>query len=84
MNFITIGIERCMFCENIGFRGIRRQNNTRIQRKTQRKIEWEVIRSARNFYAHAYDALDWTKVWETLQSEIPLLKKQLEKIISDN
>lgn len=45
------------------------------------EIEWEVIRGARNFYAHAYNALDWTKVWETLKNEIPELKLKFKNII---
>lgn len=49
-------------------------------KKEYKEIEWDVIRGARNFYAHAYDALDWTKVWETLSRDIPELKEKLKTI----
>ena len=52
-----------------------------IFKKEHQEIEWAVIRGARNFYAHAYDALDWTKVWETLNREIPDLKIKLKTIL---
>lgn len=50
-------------------------------REKHSSIEWSVIRGARNFYAHAYGAIDWTKIWETLNTEIPELKKKLIRII---
>ena len=36
-----------------------------------------------NFYAHGYDALDWTRVWETLEKEIPKLKLGFQNILNE-
>lgn len=52
-------------------------------RKRHNTIEWDVIKGARNFYAHAYGALDWTKIWETLNNEVPALKQKLKTIIEN-
>lgn len=46
-------------------------------------IEWAVMKKARNFYAHGYGLMDWTRVWETLNDEIPKLKIDYEKILTD-
>lgn len=26
-------------------------------------VEWQEIKTARNFYVHLYNGIDWTKVW---------------------
>lgn len=46
-----------------------------------KEIEWVVMKKARNFYAHGYGAMDWTRVWETLDKEVPKLKKDFENIL---
>lgn len=36
-------------------------------------IPWRIIKDTRNFYVHAYGAIDVTSVWETLNEDIPAL-----------
>jgi uncharacterized protein with HEPN domain len=58
----------------------------RISGKIQEQhnyIEWEVMKRARNFYAHGYGSLDWTRVWETLQTEMPRLKIDFERLLKE-
>jgi uncharacterized protein with HEPN domain len=58
----------------------------RISDKTKQsypQIEWGVMLSARNFYAHGYGTLDWTQVWDTLHKEIPKLKIEFQVILND-
>ena len=44
-------------------------------------IPWRVIKDTRNFYVHAYGAIDLTSVWETLLHDIPMLKASCEGIL---
>ena len=46
------------------------------------EIEWQALRSTRNFFAHAYGLVTWTRVWETLERDIPKLREKLIKVIA--
>lgn len=46
-----------------------------------KEVEWQVLKAARNFYVHVYDRIDWTKVWETIHSDLLPLKLKIERII---
>lgn len=46
-------------------------------------IPWRVIKDTRNFYVHAYGAIDLPSVWDTLNSDIPALRDACEKIAND-
>src|SRR4051794_8780831 len=45
-------------------------------------IEWQLMKSTRNYYVHVYKGIDWRRVWETIQVDIPALKLKVEKILS--
>ena len=45
------------------------------------EIEWQQIKAARNFYVHLYNYIDWTKVWDTIQTDLPVLKIKVENIL---
>ncbi len=45
------------------------------------EVEWQLMKAARNFFAHAYDFTDWRKVWETIDKVLPGLKPKIENII---
>ena len=44
-------------------------------------IPWRQIRSMRNIVAHHYGVIDSETVWETIQDDIPKLKKFCENIL---
>jgi uncharacterized protein with HEPN domain len=46
-------------------------------------IEWQLMKATRNYFVHVYRGIDWRRVWETLQSDIPGLKIKIEKIINE-
>jgi uncharacterized protein with HEPN domain len=46
-------------------------------------IEWQLMKATRNYFVHVYRGIDWRRVWETLQSDIPELKIKVEKIINE-
>lgn len=45
------------------------------------EVQWQMIRAARNYYAHAYKGVDWRLVWETIDGDLPGLKQRFEHII---
>lgn len=52
------------------------------QKKRFSEMEWQLLKAARNYYAHAYGSITWRRVWETLEEDIPKLKSKIENIIS--
>ena len=51
--------------------------------KAQNKaIPWRIIKDTRNFYVHAYGAIDIPSVWDTLLHDIPALKTACEAILT--
>ncbi len=44
-------------------------------------IPWRVIKDTRNFYVHAYGAIDLPVVWATLHEDIPGLKTACEDMM---
>ena len=45
-------------------------------------VEWQLMKSTRNYYVHVYRGIDWRRVWETIEKDIPDLKIKIEKILS--
>lgn len=43
-------------------------------------IPWAQIKGMRNIHAHEYDKIDRNIIWNTIESEISLLKNKLVKI----
>jgi len=52
-------------------------------RKKYPEILWLQISNMRNHLAHVYFDIDLDVVWDTLHRNLPLLIKQIEKILSD-
>ncbi|WP_275967568.1 DUF86 domain-containing protein [Pseudoflavonifractor phocaeensis] len=44
-------------------------------------IPWRIIKDTRNFYVHAYGAIDIPSVWDTLEHDIPDVKAACEQIL---
>ncbi len=45
-------------------------------------VEWQLMKSTRNYYVHVYRGIDWLRVWETVEKDIPVLKIKIENILS--
>lgn len=45
------------------------------------EIQWQLIKAARNYYAHAYRGVNWSRVWDVIEQEVPTLKPRIEYII---
>ena len=44
-------------------------------------IPWRAVRGMRNLHAHDYENVDLEIVWNTLLEDIPVLKKNLARIL---
>ena len=46
-------------------------------------IEWRQIVATRNFLAHAFSGIDGDIIWDIVQTDIPSLISQLQKLLAD-
>jgi uncharacterized protein with HEPN domain len=45
------------------------------------QVEWRKIIGIRNIMVHAYFAVDWNLIWETVNVDLPVLIEQIDEII---
>ena len=45
------------------------------------EIEWAIIKSVRNVLVHEYFGIDYKVIWNSIQENIPELKKHLQEIL---
>lgn len=50
-------------------------------KESSKNISWRAIIGMRNLHAHDYENVDLEIVWNTLLEDIPVLKKNLEKLL---
>lgn len=46
-------------------------------------IPWDILRGLRNRLTHRYFDVSWPIVWEIIQTDVPLLKIQIEGVIGN-
>jgi uncharacterized protein with HEPN domain len=44
-------------------------------------IPWKDIAGMRDRIAHSYFGIDYSLVWDTIRKDIPVLKKEIKKLI---
>ena len=69
----------CMCVVRIGELVSQLSDDVKAQNKA---IPWHIIKDTRNFYVHAYGAIDIPSVWDTLVNDIPALKTACEDILT--
>jgi len=45
------------------------------------EVEWQEMKAARNFFAHAYGRVNWEILWDTIQSDLAPLRDNIQNII---
>ena len=50
---------------------------------THKYIPWLVIEKMRHVLVHGYYTISPEKVWETVQDDLPILKKQLSALLAE-
>jgi len=68
MNFIVIGEQVDKLTEEV--------------KATNEQINWQKIYSLRNILAHHYFGINIDIVWQIIRVELPMLKKDLNKLVN--
>ena len=50
-------------------------------RESAKDIPFALMKGMRNVIAHEYDVLDFLKIWQTIQEDIPNLKSKIEEFL---
>lgn len=69
----------CMTLINIGELVKNLSNEFRVQNVN---IPWKKIAGMRDIAAHGYFTLKMTDIWQTVQSDVPVLKNQIADLIN--
>lgn len=56
------------------------RNMTDETKEKYNYIPWKEIRALRNTLVHSYGEIDWDRIWDTAINDIPVLKKECQKI----
>ncbi|MDR0903827.1 MAG: DUF86 domain-containing protein [Ruminococcus sp.] len=55
-----------------------------FRNETLDKIPWNQIKGMRNLYAHHYDDMDISDIWDTAINDIPILQKFCEETLKSD
>ncbi len=62
------------------------ENAKKVSKKIKienKKIPWEEYISIRNFLTHVYQMLNVSRLWKIIKKDLPVLKKEINKIIKE-
>ena len=79
-NFETKWIEQDAIIRNLEIIG---EATINISDDINPDVSWKEIRGMRNIVTHQYFGVELNEIWSTVINDIPMLKKQIQKIIED-
>jgi len=82
-NFETKWIEQDAIIRNLEIIGEATINISDDLKRNYPDVSWKEIKGMRNFVTHQYFGVELSEIWSTVVNDIPLLKKQIQKIIED-
>jgi uncharacterized protein with HEPN domain len=82
-NFETQWVEQDAIIRNLEIIGEASVNVSNDLRKQYPDVDWKEMRGMRNFVTHQYFGVELKDIWVTVVNDIPILKKQIQDIISD-
>ena len=56
---------------------------TKEYKQSHTSVPWLVIEKMRHVLVHGYYTVSPEKVWETVQNDLPILKKQIESLLTE-
>ena len=56
---------------------------TKEYKQSHTSVPWLVIEKMRYVLVHGYYTVSPEKVWETVQNDLPILKKQIESLLTE-
>lgn len=56
---------------------------TKEYKQTHQSIPWQIIEKMRHVLVHGYYTISPEKVWKTVQDDLPILKGQIEVLLSN-
>jgi|SRR5690554_2319748 len=82
-NFAERWVEQDAMTRNFEIIGEASKNISEYTTQKYPEIEWFKIKGMRNLIAHEYFGIKLETIWETAINNIPVLKSQVQEIISD-
>ncbi|MCD6012204.1 MAG: hypothetical protein K0Q79_2066 [Flavipsychrobacter sp.] len=82
-NFENRWIERDALIRNFEIIGEAANHVSQKVKEKYPDVAWNEMKGMRNFISHEYFGLQLDSVWFTAVNDVPVLKEQIQKIISD-
>ena len=79
--FLEDGLIKDAVVRNIEIIGEAIKNLPQEFKNKHKEIPWKDIAGMRDRIAHFYFGIDYTLVWDTIKKDIPVLKKEIKKLI---
>lgn len=80
-NFENNWIERDAMIRNFEIIGEASNHISDELKEKYPEVAWSQMKGMRNFITHEYFGLQLDSIWDTAVNDIPILKKQIQKII---